>query len=264
MIDIHSHLLHGLDDGSKTLENSVAMARMAAADGITHMVCTPHASGAYTFSPEAVAAKLAELRAAIAAEDIGLQLGSGCDFHLSFDNLEDAQKHPGRYTINGHQYLLVELPDYGVPASLPDLLYNLRIHGMTPILTHPERNATVSSKLEMLAPLLRDGLLIQLTANSLTGDMGRHAEKTALKLLANGWVHFVSTDSHNLTSRPPILSRAFDLVRQKAGDTVAEQLFTTNPLAAFNGTPIDAPDPWEIGRRQDEKPSFWKRLFGGH
>src|ERR1700709_85728 len=107
MIDLHHHLLPGLDDGSKTMENSVAMAKLAVADGITHVVCTPHANGKYVYDPLVNQAK--------AADQVPRTLGLGCDFHLSYDNIQEAKDNPTRYTINGLSYLLVEIPDYGLP-----------------------------------------------------------------------------------------------------------------------------------------------------
>src|SRR5271156_1575572 len=106
MVDIHHHLLFGLDDGSKDIDTSVAMAKMAVADGITHVVCTPHANGTYPYNPRVNAAKTEELRARLAAEDVALTLGSGCDFHLSFDNVQHAKDDPARFSINGLGYLL--------------------------------------------------------------------------------------------------------------------------------------------------------------
>ena len=117
MVDIHHHLLPGLDDGAKDMETSVAMARLAVADGITHVVCTPHANNHFAFDPEVNAARTKELCARLAEQNIPLTLGRGCDFHLSFDNLKQAQADPARFSINGLGYLLVEVADYGLPPG---------------------------------------------------------------------------------------------------------------------------------------------------
>src|SRR5579875_1269198 len=105
MVDLHHHLLPGLDDGSPDLETSLEMARLAVADGITHVVCTPHASDRYAFDPERVLLAAEQLRAALEENNIRLTLGLGCDFHLNYDNIQDALVHPTRYTINSHDYL---------------------------------------------------------------------------------------------------------------------------------------------------------------
>src|SRR3977135_411452 len=138
MIDIHHHLLWGLDDGSTSLENSIAMAKIACAAGITPIVCTPHANGQYAYDPTVVAEKVATLQTALESAGITLKLGRGCDFHMSYDNIQDAKADPARFSINRHAYLLVELPDYGISQALTETFYQLRLAGLTPILTHPE------------------------------------------------------------------------------------------------------------------------------
>jgi protein-tyrosine phosphatase len=263
MVDLHHHLLPGIDDGSTDLANSVAMARMAAEDGITHVVCTPHASNHWTFVPATVAAKLDELRAALAAESIPLTLGAGCDFHLSFDNIEDAFANPRRYTINANRYLLVELPDIILAPGIGETLHNLRVSDMTPILTHPERNPTLQRDEDRLANWLRDGLLVQVTAGSVLGDMGKEAERMAHRLLANRWVHFLATDAHNITTRPPRMRAAHDLVAKKYGAAYAHALCIANPAAVFEGQPLPTLEPPRnlFQEEEDLRKPFRKRLL---
>jgi len=264
MIDVHHHLLPGLDDGSPDLATSVSMSRMAADDGITHVVCTPHASGRYTFNPEIVAAKLAELRAALAAESITLTLGAGCDFHLSYDNIQDALIHPTKYTVNGKNYLMVELPDFGISPSLSETFYELQLAGITSVLTHPERNPTLQKNPERLAEWMRNGMLTQVTTSSVLGRMGKEAERMAHKLLANRWVHFLATDAHNLTSRPPKMREAFDAVAKRYGADYARRLCVDNPLAVFEGRHLgDQDEPLNLfdDRGEGREKSWWKRLF---
>lgn len=176
MIDIHHHLLWGLDDGSTSIENSVAMARIAAADGITHVVCTPHANEHYVYDPQVVAAKIAVLQRELDEAGIALKLGRGCDFHMSYDNIQEAKTDPSRFSINGLGYLLIELPDYGISRALAETLYQLRMSGLTPILTHPERNATLQADQQRMIEWMRGGLLVQVTAGSVLGLMGKAAQ----------------------------------------------------------------------------------------
>lgn len=235
MVDIHHHLLPGLDDGPVSIDISIAMARLAVADGITHIVCTPHANGQYSFDPALNAAKLSELKSRLDAENISVTLGVGCDFHLSFDNLAHAKREPARFSINGLGYLLLEPPDYGIPPNLAESFYELQLAGLTPILTHPERNPTLQSDPQRLAAWLRGGMLIQITADSVTGHKGRRAEQMAHELLKKRWVHFLATDAHNAESRPPRMREARDLVARKYGASYAQSLCITNPLAVFRG-----------------------------
>ena len=263
MVDLHHHLLPALDDGSPDLETSVAMARAAAADGITHVVCTPHASGRYEFSPAVVSEKLATLRDALARESIQLTLGSGCDFHLSYDNVKDAVAYPAKYTINGSEYLLIELPDHGISNNVAEIFYELRVAGLTLILTHPERNPTLQRDPDRLAAWMRDGMLTQVTTSSVLGHMGKPAQQMAQTLLANRWVHFLSTDAHNLTTRPPLMRAACELVTKRYGAEFAVRLCTENPLAVFEGGPL--PEQDEPLRLYDDDEivgaPWWKRLF---
>jgi len=264
MVDIHHHLLPALDDGSPDLATSLAMARMAASDGITHVVCTPHASSQWTFDPAVTASRLNDLRAALAAESIPLTLGAGCDFHLSYDNIEDAHANPTRYTINAGRYLLVELPDVILAPRMGETLYSLRAAGMVPILTHPERNLTLQRTPERLANWLRNGLLVQITTSSVLGEMGKEAERMAHRLLDNRWVNFLATDAHNLTTRPPVMSRAHDLIAKKYGAEYAHLLCTTNPTAVFQNQRLRSqPPPLNLFPNEDDDlPTlWWKRLF---
>ncbi|HEX7159420.1 MAG TPA: CpsB/CapC family capsule biosynthesis tyrosine phosphatase [Edaphobacter sp.] len=260
MIDIHHHLLWGVDDGAADLETSLAMARMAAADGITHIACTPHANGEYEYSPAIIDGKIAELQRLVHGEGLDLKLGRGCDFHLSYDNIQEAKLDPARFSINGLGYLLVEIPDYGLSPGLTEVFYQLQLDGLTPILTHPERNATLQADASRLKDWLRGGVLIQITAASILGRMGKTAQRMSHELLAKRWVHFVATDAHNTRSRPPQLLEAFDTVANRYGPDYAHLLFVSNPLAAFLGKPLPPqPEPLEI--YDDMKPkSWWQRL----
>jgi protein-tyrosine phosphatase len=261
VVDLHHHLLPGLDDGAPDLATTLKMARMAAADGITHVVCTPHANARYRFDAEQIQGLLAEVRESISDAGIRLMLGSGCDFHLSYDNVRDALENPRRYTINGGEYLLIELPDYALPPNLEETFYSLRLAGMTPILTHPERNPTLQRDDSRLRNWIRDGMLTQVTASSVTGLMGRVAQKMAERLLANRWVHFIATDAHNISSRPPQMRDARDQIAARYGEQYAQRLCTENPQAVFDNRhlpPQEAPqkifEEYEKELLEDEKP----------
>jgi protein-tyrosine phosphatase len=262
MIDIHHHLLWGMDDGASNLETSVAMAKAAAADGISHVVCTPHANGTYAYDPPLIAEKIAELQRLLDREAIAVKLGRGCDFHMSYENIQDAKLNPAKYSINGLGYLLVEIPDYGISPGLTEIFYQLQLAGLTPILTHPERNATLQSDQPRMMEWLRGGVLVQITAGSVVGRMGKRAERMAHDLLANRWVNFLATDAHNTTSRPPKMREAFEVVAKKYGPDYAYLLCVSNPLAAFMGKPLQPqPEPLNLYEEFKEK-SWWQRVTG--
>jgi protein-tyrosine phosphatase len=261
MIDIHHHLLWGLDDGPKDIEASIAMARASAESGVTHIVCTPHANGQYEFKPEENAAKARELAERLAAAQIPITLGLACDFHLSYDNIQDAIADPSRFSINGKGYLLVEIPDYGVPRGLNETFYELQVAGLTPVLTHPERNPTLQADRGRMAEWMRAGVLVQVTGDSVTGKMGKVAQKMAHELLALRWVHFLATDAHSMEARPPRLNEARDVVAKKFGSEYAESLVTINPRYAFEGKPFEAQEE-PLNLYNDYKPeSWWQRLW---
>ena len=261
MVDIHHHLLWGLDDGAKDFETSVAMAKASAADGVTHVVCTPHANGQFAYQPELNLQKVTELQARLDADGVPLKVSIGCDFHLSYDNIQDAKADPGRFSINGLGYLMVEIPDYGIPALLSETFYELQLAGLTPVLTHPERNPTLQADQGRLVEWMRGGVLIQVTGDSVTGKMGKTAERMAHQLLAKRWVHFLATDAHNVTSRPPRLSQARDVVAKKYGADYAESLVTTNPRAVFEGKPFE-PSEEPIDMYEEFKEKSWLgRMF---
>ena len=232
MIDIHHHLLFGLDDGPSDIDTSVAMVEMAAENGITHIVSTPHANARWNFDPEVNRQKLSEIEARVNGK---VTLGLGCDFHLSYDNIEDALKNRSKYTINGKQYLLVEFADLMIPTSINDAFYEMIVAGMVPVITHPERNLTIQKHPERMKQWLREGCLVQVTASSLTGRFGRTAQSLAMQFLERDWVHFLATDAHNTESRPPILREAYEVVAKRFGTETAERLCVKNPKAAFFG-----------------------------
>jgi protein-tyrosine phosphatase len=262
MVDLHHHLLPGIDDGSPDLETSIAMARMAAEEGITHVVATPHASSRYAFVPSLIAERATQLRAALAERGIPLILATGCDFHVNVDNIHDALDHPRKYTLNATEYLLVELPDLAISPHLGETLYELRLAGMAPILTHPERNPTLQRDSERLKEWLRHGLLVQVTAGSVLGHMGKSAERMAHALLTNRWVHFLATDAHDLRFRPPQMRSAHALVAERYGADYADLLCSTNPMAVFQGREIpEQQEPLHL-YSDDLRSPWWKRLFG--
>jgi protein-tyrosine phosphatase len=262
MVDLHHHLLPGLDDGSPNLGVSVDMARIAAADGITHVVATPHANNVYTFHPAQIAIRLAALRDALAAERIPLTVASGCDFHMSYDNLQDAISNPRKYTINAGEYLLCELPDHGLSPHLDEAFYELGIGGMKPILTHPERNPTLQRDPARLIDWMRIGLLTQITAGSVTGQMGAASQKMAHKLLANRWVHFIATDAHNTGKRSPVMRAAHDIIARKYGAAYAHRLCTENPLAVYENRVLpEQEEPLGLYKDEAELTRRWWQIF---
>lgn len=263
MIDIHHHLLFGIDDGPKDIESSIAQAEAAAADGITHIACTPHANYNYEFSLEKNRERLAAIR-----EHVGnkLTLGLGCDFHLSSDNIEDAMVNPTKYTINQGKYLLVEFADYTIPQNMSHTFHELTLHGMTPIVTHPERNPVIQQNHKRVVEWMATGCLVQVTAASLGGRFGKRAQELVWEMLERDWVHFIATDAHNLSGRRPCMSEAYAAIAKRLGEATAQRLCVENPRAAFENEDMpEQPEP--EGLEGDvvvpvQSSGWMSRLFG--
>ncbi len=257
MIDIHCHPLPAVDDGAQTLAEAAAMCGMAAADGITHLVATPHCNYTYRFDSERNRRLLAELQAAVGPSP---HLLLGCDFHLSYDNLEMLLKDRSPFTINGTQYVLVEFDDHFVPEQLDHVFYDLQVAGLVPILTHPERNPVFHRRPEIVYRWATRGCLVQITAQSYLGDFGARARQLAETWLDQNLVHFFASDAHDTRRRPPLLSPCYQKLVASKGPEVADLLMKKNPKAVIDGKPLpQAPPPVPP---QEEKPRRrWWPIF---
>jgi len=240
-----------MDDGAKSAEESLAMAEMAIADGITHVVATPHSSSEYRFDFAAVQRAAAELQKAVGER---LTLATGCDFHLNPENLAALKKSAANFCIHQKDYLLVEFNEFSIPPGIDQIIYEIQLAGVRPIITHPERNGIMRAQPERFEKWIQNGCYAQVTGGSLTGTFGPGAKQTSLTWIARGLVHFVASDAHNLTGRPQQLRAAYDLVRSEFGKEKAEALLVENPMAAFEGRPL--PHVPEISEAQPKKKRF--------
>ncbi|HEY7338119.1 MAG TPA: CpsB/CapC family capsule biosynthesis tyrosine phosphatase [Bryobacteraceae bacterium] len=247
MIDIHSHVLYGLDDGARTLEDSLAMLRLAAEHGTTDLVATPHASPEFSFEPDRIAERLEELSSASGGAP---RLHPGCDFHLSYENIQDAIEQPAKYAIGHKNYLLVEFSDLLIFHNTAEIFARLGEAGLIPVITHPERNALLRQRADEIAQWVEAGACVQLTGQSLTGKFGRKAQEFCRCLLDRGLVHFAASDGHDCEHRPPRLDQARDWLAANYGEGAAELLCAANPRAALAGVPVESLKPEGIIRRR--------------
>jgi len=235
VVDIHSHILPEVDDGAKSWDISVALCQMAAEDGITHQVATPHANDRYHYDREYLQGLMGDLQERIGPVP---ELSLGCDFHLSYDNVQSALANPARYAIGNTHYMLVELSNYSVPPQTTDSFLKLGDVGMTVVVTHPERNPILRESPQRVVEWAEHGFVIQITGSALTGFWGERVRRVAQWLLERNAVHVLATDAHDLEKRIPVLSTACEAAAEICGEEIAEALVESNPRAIISDKPL--------------------------
>jgi protein-tyrosine phosphatase len=250
MIDLHSHILHGLDDGAKTLEESVEMSLISFQDGVRTVVATPHTlNGVYQNDRSTILAKVEELNKAIKKfgvqktqsaicnlqSAINLKVLPGADVHFSTELLNEIEEGKALTIGDLGKYLLLEFPVQGIPYGVEEVLFQLMVRGITPIISHPERNLEIAFKTQRYFEMIRMGCLGQVTAMSLTGEFGGDVKRVAEKLLKARLVQIIASDAHSQNSRPPILSSAVQAAARIVGEEVARKMVTEYPQAVLDG-----------------------------
>jgi protein-tyrosine phosphatase len=242
MIDLHSHILPNIDDGSTSMAISLEMARIAVADGVELMACTPHIMpGIYDNSFAGIAESVRLLTGALKKADIPLRICIGADIHVAPTLVTDLQsgKVP---SLGGTRYFLFEPPHHVRLPGLISLARKLIESGFIPILTHPERLTWIEDHYETICRIGEAGAAIQLTAGSVTGHFGKRARYWCQRMLDEGRVDLIASDAHDTIRRPPGLSRARDEIIERSGEDVARLLTQSNPRAILENR-ILAPRP---------------------
>jgi len=230
MIDVHCHILPGIDDdGPPRLEDVLAMARIAVADGIEKIVATPHVKETI-HPPERILALVTSFNAALVQNGIPLEIFAGAEVGAMLNtSLLRA------YTLNGTDYVLLEFPHSHLPQNAPEIVFNAVLDGLIPIVPHPERNPSVMRRPELVADLVEAGALVQVTAGSLVGGFGPEAKVCACYLLEKNLVHFLATDAHSPTWRQPLLSQGVKAAGRIIGEAAARRLSIDNPALVLAG-----------------------------
>lgn len=244
MIDLHCHLLPGIDDGAADLAVSLAMAQAFVADGVTTVACTPHIlPGVYPNTGPLIREAVAALQRELDQRGIGLRLVTGADVHIVPDFVQGLRE--GRLlSLADTRYVLVEPPHHVAPVHLEDLFFQLLLAGYVPILTHPERLSWIKSRYAAIQKLAEAGVWMQITAGSLTGAFGRNAQYWAERMLDEGYVHILATDAHDTRRRPPQLGKGRELAAKRVGADEAEHLVVTRPKGVLdNVLPSQLPLP---------------------
>jgi protein-tyrosine phosphatase len=254
VIDLHCHILAGIDDGAADIDVSVAMARAFVADGVTVVACTPHIlPGLYHNTGPGILAAIDQLRFALTLADVPLQLVAGADVHMA-PNLVGGLRSGHLLSLAGTRYVLIEPPHHVMPLRIEDAFFDLLSCGYVPILTHPERLTWITDNYATVVRLAAAGALMQLTGASLTGGFGKSAQYWAEKMLDERLAHILATDSHDMKRRPPALGHARDLVAKRLGGQEAENLVLNRPRGILeNASPSDLALPEaDVGKLRPE------------
>ncbi len=248
MIDLHCHIIPGVDDGPAATEEAVAMAMAAVQDGIRTIVATPHSTvWAFAGCEGATRRKVAALGAELASLGVELELLAGIEAHVTPD-LPALFARGHVFTLNASRYILVEFPFDVVPDFGEQTLFELQLRQLVPVIAHPERNSAIARNPGILHRLVSRGMLVQVTSGSLLGDFGRRTQQTAELLVAHGLVHIIASDAHSAKWRLPRLSEAAARVAQLIGREAAEAMVTTIPAAILRDEEVTIPEPRPVQR----------------
>ena len=238
MIDLHCHILPGIDDGPSSIDESIEMCRIAASDGISVLVATPHFTpGLYEPSSEQVFMAVDELAGRIKEEGLELKLLAGADVRISPELRGHLDTFPHLWLNGTSTHFLIELPHDEAPHNWESFLLPFQRSGLVPVLTHPERNPTFMTGLSSIRTFVANGGLVQLTAMSITGDFGPTVQDLAFEILEEGLAHVIATDAHSQTSRPPVLSAAVKLASHAVGEEAALSMVDAVPSRIIAGAP---------------------------
>lgn len=237
LIDIHTHILPGIDDGAASFEESIQLAQQAVDNGIHTVIATPHhhARGFYSNFNQ-ITELTAQLNETLASHGIPLTVLIGQEVRVYDQLLEDLEQGI-LATLASNRYMLIEFPSSSVPERVDELFHELRLLHITPIIAHPERNRMLSSNIHMLEELVEGGALAQLTSGSISGNMGRKLQRISIDMCKKGLVHFIASDAHHAIKRPFDLAEGYNMIRKQLGQDFvsyyqlnAEQLVLGNSI----------------------------------
>jgi protein-tyrosine phosphatase len=250
MIDIHSHILPGIDDGAQTMQDSIEMAKAAVAEGIHTIIATPHHNnGKYENRKSDILPLVSKLNDAFKSEAIDLNVLPGQECRIYGEILEDYEKGHILTLNQSSQYLFIEFPSNSVPRYAEHLLYDIQVEGLTPVIVHPERNAELIERPEKLYKLVTNGAITQLTASSLAGYFGKKIQKFSQQMIEANLTHFIASDAHNTHNRTFKMEEAMDYIERKYGiDTV--YYFTENAEMLIEDKTIFKEIPEQIKKKK--------------
>lgn len=233
-IDIHSHIIPGIDDGARDEAIALEMLAIAKKNGTGHIIATPHyVYGNTRYGFATIIEKCNSLNGLAASAGIDITVYPGCEVFITPELIELYEQ--GLIgTLADSRYMLVEFPMMSIPPYTDNVLYELQLKGITPIIAHPERYSEIQRKPELLEAYIDRGILIQVNSGSITGSYGRQLKKTVMRLIKEGYVHFIASDAHSNDKRNPDMNKAAAIVEKKFGTKMRDNLFALNPLKIVN------------------------------
>jgi protein-tyrosine phosphatase len=245
VIDLHAHILPGIDDGPESDDDALAMVRLAAADGTTTIACTAHRSARLPTPPARIVQAIADLQPKINAERLGVRLVPGLEIAIDQARVMDDEELRAASLGGAGRWVLIEMPFQGWPLDLPELLTALEVRGFGAVIAHPERAQSVQTSPDRLRDIVGRGALVQITASSLTGDNGPRPQRTAIQLLRAGHAHVIASDMHSPRRRPPGLSDGLAAAAAAARVTPQDLAWMVEdvPLAVIEGRDVRPPRP---------------------
>ena len=252
MIDLHCHILPGVDDGARSLEDSVAMAQKAVFEGIGHILVTPHhKNGKFINQKEDVIKATESLQTELDSRGINLTLYPGQEVRINGDLLQDIENNNILFVDEEERYVLIEFPTLSIPHYTEALFFQFGQKGITPIIVHPERNQEIIDNPDILVPFIERGALAQLTASSYVGVFGKEIEELSAKLIEANLVHILASDAHNIKGRGFHMKEAYAKIEKNFGSEM-KKYFINNSKSIFNGDLVSTNPPSEVSKLQNK------------
>lgn len=263
MIDIHTHVLNGVDDGAPDSETTHALLRMAAERGTTDLICTPHVLEAgRDLNWQTITGQVEKLSAWVQEQALPLRLYAGAELEMNFELTQILKADQADYCLAGSRYVLIELPALSLPVYMDDFLYELELKELVPVLAHPERHQGLMHHLEKLQTWLERGVLLQMNGGSLTGLFGPQVQQNARMLIQNKAVAFIGSDAHRVHRRHTDLTAAKAAIEKLAGAEYARQILETNPRQLLQKEKVNWQPPQTLTANEEApKKSWWHRFF---
>jgi protein-tyrosine phosphatase len=249
MIDLHCHILPGIDDGAQDLSESIKMAKKAVEQGIHTIVATPHhLNNKYENLKQSIIDRVEELNRALIQEKIDLKILPGQETRI-YGEMVEGYEIGEILPINNTPYLLVEFSSSHVPRFTDKLFYDLQMKGLVPVIVHPERNQEIIERPDVLYQLVKKGALTQVTAASVCGDFGKKIKKFSMQLIEANLTHFIASDAHNTSNRTFKMKEAFGVIQEKYGTDMV-YLFEENAELVLEGNHVYKEAPERIKKKK--------------